>query len=110
MARFYSNENFPLLVVLELRKRGHDVLTAFEAGNANRRIEDEAVLEYAIAGARAVLTINRKHFIALHRKSDHCGIVVCKLDSDFERQAERIHDAVAGHTELNGMLIRVNRP
>jgi hypothetical protein len=69
------------------------------------------VLAYAVSTARAILTINRKHFIALHHQtSDHCGIVVCTLDPDFARQAERIHDAVVGHTELNGMLIRVNRP
>jgi len=30
MARLYSNENFPLLVLLELRRLGHDVLTIQE--------------------------------------------------------------------------------
>jgi hypothetical protein len=35
MARFYSDENFPLPVVEELRKLGHDVLTIHEAGQAN---------------------------------------------------------------------------
>jgi hypothetical protein len=84
MARFYSNENFPLLTVLKLREFGHDVVTALEAGNANQRISDEAVLAYAISGGRAVLTINRKHFVALHNKTPaHCGIVVCSLDADF---------------------------
>jgi hypothetical protein len=43
MARFYSNENFPLLTVVKLRELGHEVLTALEAGNANQRILDEAV-------------------------------------------------------------------
>ena len=66
MARFYSNENFPLRTVMKLRELGHDVLTPSEAGNANRRIADEALLAYAVSGNRAVLTINRKHFIALH--------------------------------------------
>lgn len=32
MARFYSNENFPLPVVERLRALGHDVLTTYEAG------------------------------------------------------------------------------
>jgi hypothetical protein len=76
MARFYANENFPLLAVVRLRELGHDVITALEAGNANRRIPDEAVLAYAISGNRAVLTINRKHFIGLHKRMPaHCGIV-----------------------------------
>jgi hypothetical protein len=65
MARFYSNENFPLLTVVKLRKLGHEVLTALEAGNANRRITDAAVLDCAVSANRTVLTINRKHFIAL---------------------------------------------
>jgi hypothetical protein len=111
MARFYSNENFPLLTVVKLRELGHEVLTALEAGNANRRIADEAVLDCAVSGNRAVLTINRKHFIALHhRMSAHCGIVVCALDRDFAGQANRIHEAVSQHADLAGMLIRVNRP
>jgi hypothetical protein len=38
MARFYSNENFPLLAVVKLRELGHEVVTAWEAGNANQRI------------------------------------------------------------------------
>jgi len=34
MARLYANENFPLQVVEELRRAGHDVLTTREAGKA----------------------------------------------------------------------------
>jgi hypothetical protein len=111
MARFYSNEDFPLRTVMKLRELVHEVLTALDARNANRRIADEAVLAYAVSGNRAVLTINRKHFIALHHQMPaHCGIVVCSLDADFAGQANRIHQAVSQHADLTGMLIRVNRP
>jgi hypothetical protein len=111
MARFYANENFPHLSVKKLRELGHDVLTALEAGNANQRVADEAVLDYAIATNRAVLTINRKHFFKLHnRVPAHGGIVVCSIDSDFDGQAARIHEAVSAHKDLTGVLIRVNRP
>jgi hypothetical protein len=111
MARFYSNENFPLLTVVKLRELRHEVVTPLEAGNANQQIEDEAVLAYAIAGNRAVLTVNRKHFIALHNRAPtHCGIVVCSVDADFAGQARRIHEAVSLHDDLAGVLIRVNRP
>ena len=41
MARFYSDENVPLDVVRGLRSLGHDVLTAFEAGQANRNTQDD---------------------------------------------------------------------
>jgi hypothetical protein len=111
MARFYSNENFPQLSVKKLRELGHDVVTALEAGNANRRIADEAVLRHAISANRAVLTINRKHFVKLHNGVPaHGGIVVCSIDSDFEGQAGRIHEAVSQYADLSGVLIRVNRP
>ncbi|MCX6631731.1 MAG: DUF5615 family PIN-like protein [Candidatus Solibacter sp.] len=111
MACFYSNENFPLLTVVKLRELGHEVVTALESGNANQRIPDDAVLAYAISGNCAVLTINRKHFVALHhRAAAHCGIVVCSVGPDFAGQANRIHAAVSLHSDLTGMLIRVNRP
>ncbi len=111
MARFYADENFPLPVVEELRRSGHDVLTMYEDGKANQSIPDEEVLALAGTANRALLTINRKHFIALHRRTtDHSGIIVCKFDPDFAGQAGRIQAAVEDITELAGQLIRVNRP
>lgn len=44
MARIYANENFPLPVVEELRRLGHDILTVLEAGKAGLVETDEAVL------------------------------------------------------------------
>lgn len=111
MAAFYANENFPLPVVEELRRLGHDVVTTNEAGNSGLAVPDENVLEYAVEHGRAVLTLNRKHFIALHcRRNSHAGIVVCTVDRDFAGQARRIHKHVAGRSDLDGELIRVNRP
>lgn len=66
VARFYTDENFPLPVVEFLRAMGHDVLTAREAGNANLRIPDEEVLAFAASSNRAVLTRNRRDFMQLH--------------------------------------------
>lgn len=63
MLRLYANENFPLPVVAALRALGRDVLTSLEAGNAGRSIPDDAVLRFATAQGRALLTINRKHFL-----------------------------------------------
>jgi Domain of unknown function (DUF5615) len=111
MAAFYANENFPLPVVEELRRLGHDVLTTNEANRSGLAVPDEDVLDYAIGIGRAILTLNRKHFIALHRKrGSHAGIVVCTVDRDFAGQARRIHEHVGGRSDLSGELIRVNRP
>jgi hypothetical protein len=97
MARLYANENFPLSVVEELRRLGHDVLTTLDAGKANQRILDEEVLAFAIQLRRAVLTLNRRHFLGLAKnRSDHAGMILCTYDSDSMRQAGAIHTAVAG--------------
>ena len=110
MTRLYANENFPLPVVLELRRLGHDTLTIHETGRAGQSVSDEAVLAFACAEGRAVLTLNRKHFIHLHAtQPDHAGIIVCTFDPDFVGQAGRIHAAIEALAQLSGQLIRVNR-
>ena len=111
MARLYANENFPLPVVEELRQLGHDVLTIHETGKAGESVSDEAVLAFACADDRALLTINRRHFIRLHHEQpQHVGIIVCSFDPDFIRQARLIHEAIASQASLYGQLIRFNRP
>lgn len=111
MARLYANENFPFPVVQELRLLGHDVLTVQETGKAGHATPDEEVLAFATGDGRAVLTINRKHFLRLHRQSaSHAGIIVCTLDLDFAGQARRIHEAIGSVPKLDGQLLRVNRP
>ncbi len=111
MARLYADENYDVRVVLELRQRGHDVLTAREAGNADQRIPDPDVLAFAVAQGRAVLTFNRRHFIRLHRTSQpHHGIIVCTTDPDVVALAHRIHQVLLNCPNLNHQLLRVNRP
>ncbi|MCR4374602.1 MAG: DUF5615 family PIN-like protein [Acidobacteria bacterium] len=111
MARFFTDENFPLPVVEELRRLGHNVVTLADADRAGQSLPDETVLRLAIADERALITLNRVHFIRLHGSvPDHTGIIVCTLDLDFVGQAGRIHDAVGARPVLAGELIRVNRP
>ncbi len=111
MARLYTNENFPLPVVEALRQLGHDVLTVQEAGNAGQAIPDEEVLAFARSHQRALVTLNRKHFLRLHQQlPDHEGIVVCTFDPDFPGQASRLHQALQGQEPLARKVIRVNRP
>jgi hypothetical protein len=112
MARLYTNENFRKRIVETLREFGHDVLTSFEAENANLSIPDEKVLEFAHENNRIVLTFNRKDFIRLHNQNPtHSGIIVCTEDKDNMALAQRIHDEILllkGDTD--NQLIRVNRP
>lgn len=105
MARLYANENFPRQVVEALGTAGHDVLTVQEAGNAGQSIGDENVLTFATQNDRAVLTLDRRDFIRLHRsRPDHAGIIACTQDDDTEGRAERIHQAIASVESLAGQL------
>lgn len=111
MARLFADENFPLPVVEELRRLGHDIETILDAGMAGRGVEDADVLEYAVTRGRAILTLNRKHFIQLHRvRPEHPGIVVCTSDADFVGQAHRIHLSLCAEPDLSNRLTRINRP
>jgi len=111
MANFYSNENFPLPAVEALRELGHDVLTTEDAGKDNQAIEDDEVLQFASENQRIVLTLNRKHFIKLHRETQtHRGIVVCTYDPNFQALAQRVHNAIVAESDMSGKLVRVNRP
>jgi hypothetical protein len=111
VARLYSNENFPLPVVEELRRLCHDLLTVVETGKAGQSWPDESVLEFAMREGRGVLTMNRRHFLRLHRlRPDHAGIIVCTFDPDFIALATRIDAALGQCGQLAGQLLRVNRP
>jgi hypothetical protein len=101
VAHLYGNENLPLPVVEELRRLGHDVLTIHEMGQGGQAVSDEAVINFATERGRAVLTINRKHFIRLHySQPNHAGIIVCTFDPDFAGQSRRIHTAIEQQSSL----------
>ncbi|MGP1375419.1 MAG: DUF5615 family PIN-like protein [Almyronema sp.] len=111
MAKLYADEGFSKKVSILLGELGHDVLTVQAAGQANQRIPDTEVLEFASRRGRAVLTVNRADFIRLHKQnSTHAGIIVCTEDLNRQRLANRIHAAILNAAALEGKLIRVNRP
>ena len=93
----------------ELRRLDHDALTSYEAGNANLRVPDEAVLAFARRSGRIVVTGNRKHFIRLHRQGEvHDGIVVFTERYDPIPTARRI-DAALGDARARGrFLVRID--
>lgn len=114
MALLYADENFDHPVVVQLRNMGHDILTAQQAGQANRRIPDPQVLAFAVAQGRAVLTFNRRHFVRLHKQtipvSSHSGIIVCTKDDDVAALALRIHQTLATLPSLANQLVRIHKP
>jgi uncharacterized protein with PIN domain len=113
MASLYSNENFPRRVVEELRRLGNDVLTSYEAGQANQKVPDDQVLAFATEQQRVVLTLNRLDFIRLHRDTQgaHAGIIVCtRDDADPAAFAHRIHSALVTYGNPTGQLIRIVKP
>ncbi|MEM8805435.1 MAG: DUF5615 family PIN-like protein [Cyanobacteria bacterium P01_G01_bin.38] len=110
MLDFYSNENFPQDMVAILRKLGHNVLTSYEAEQANQGIPDNAVLAYATQQNRVVITLNRQDFIQLHRSEvDHCGIVICKDDRNYADQVKTLHEYLQSQGSLTNRLIRVQK-
>lgn len=110
MPGLYADENFPLPVVEHLRRLGLDVLTMYEDGQANQSLTDEYVLGIAVAKQRTLITLNRRHFMQLHRRDpNHSGVIVCTFDPDFAGQAQRIAEAVRDADPAK-LLIRINRP
>ncbi len=104
----YADEDFALPVVEELRRRGHDVITAQQDGRGRAR--DAEILARADFLGRAVLTYNRSDFERLDRAgAAHSGILSAKHDTDFLALAERIDQALAGRSSGRWCL-RVNRP
>jgi predicted nuclease of predicted toxin-antitoxin system len=111
MTRFYSNENLPLAIVEVLRNFGYNILTSYDAGQANQGIPDDDVLAYATNQNRILITLNRDDFLALHKSGvNHQGIIICKDDRDYRSQAEALHTYLKNQTqELQNRLIRVQK-
>lgn len=111
MVKLYADEQFPYPVVQRLIAKGFDILTVQAANKDNQKIPDPEVLAFAISQGRAVITQNRRDFIALHNQSqDHAGMIVCTKNLDWDSFAEEIERTLAGRTSIAGELIRVNRP
>jgi uncharacterized protein with PIN domain len=111
MMKFYANENFPFDLVEKLREFGYDVLTSYDAGQANQSISDEDVLKFAYERERAIITLNREDFISLHKQGyKHSGILICKDDRDYKDQAEKLREFIINNTQsLAGRLIRIKK-
>ncbi|MEA5571311.1 DUF5615 family PIN-like protein [Calothrix sp. UHCC 0171] len=107
--QFYSNENFPIAMVNLLRADGYDVLTSYEAGQANQGIPDDVVLQYATKMGRVLITENRQDFIDLHRTTpNHAGMIIFKSDRNYAGKVEAIIDFLNEDSRsLDNRLLRV---
>ena len=94
-------------MVEHLRSLDCDVLTSYDAGQANQGIPDDEVLRFATEQNRAVISFNRDDFVALHRGGEHhAGIIVCKDDRDYLGQVTILHAYPQDVDSLFDRLIR----
>ncbi len=93
--RFYADENLPRAIIEELRRLDYDVLTSYEAQQANKSISDENVLKFAQERSKIIITLNRDDFVSLHQQGEaHSGIIICKDDRDYKGQAQVIDEFI----------------
>ena len=102
-------------------RRGYDVLTSQEAGQANQSISDSDVLNFAHQRNRVVITLNRQDFIDLHKQGkSHSGIIICKdfyqeygslkQKESYLEQTIFIHNFLLNDQQsLKGRLIRIKK-
>jgi hypothetical protein len=114
MARLYADANFPRPTVEKLRRLGHDVTTVQQTEGTSRPetpMDDEQVLDIATLQNRIVLTINISDFEKLHQASrKHSGIIGCKTDLDFKRQARMIDDKIKEVRNLASQIHYISPP
>jgi len=110
MARLYGDEDFANAVVVELRRLGHDVITAQQAGQANQYFPDSHQLAYATGLGRVILTHNKWDYVRLHRRvRPHAGIIACSRDPNYVAQAGKIHQVLLANPNLANQLIRITK-
>lgn len=112
MARLYSDENFDVHTMDALQDKGHDTLTARDAGQTNMKIPDSEVLDFATKHKRAVVTFDRRDYLNLHKQNpEHSGIIACTFDPDSQSLADRIHQTILDEQDnLENKFLRVYRP
>lgn len=93
-----------------LRELGHKVITSYDAGQANRGIPDDEVLNYAAKNSLILITFNRDDFIELHQSGiKHKGIVICKTNRDYRGQVDKLQEYFQTQSSFENRLIRVKK-
>jgi predicted nuclease of predicted toxin-antitoxin system len=100
--RVLVDENMPWMVVVELRRAGHEVLSAMESMPAE---PDEAILERARVESRLVITQDKDFGqLAFHaRLPADCGIILFRLDGeDPESDRRRVLETLQCRQDWRG--------
>lgn len=94
----------------QLRRRGFDAISAYEAGNA--RLDDPDQLEYAVSQRRAILTCNIKDFEPLVKEwwqvgRKHYGVIVSEQlqIGEMLRRVVRLLNTVSADEMENGYRV-----
>lgn len=98
--RLYTDEDFDVHLAEQLRRRGYDVRSCLEAGNAAQGRSDEWQLDYATRSGRAILVHNIGHFAPIDAAwkaagRAHHGIIAVPQDTALGELVRR----VAAHLE-----------
>lgn len=104
--RLLIDEHLSPVIAEQLRKRGHDVMTAIEAGVNG--IDDSRVMAWAVSDQRAVVTHNIRDFppldaMYLGTSKLHYGIVLVPLGKyslsrqDLGPLVSALHDLLSRH-------------
>jgi len=54
----YTDEDVNAALAVQLQRRGYDIISCYQAGNAGKRLSDEWQLTYAAQESRAILSHN----------------------------------------------------
>ncbi len=100
--RLLLDEHLSPVVAEQLRARGHDVITAAEAGVNG--VDDAQALSWAVAARRAVVTNNVRDFRILHAGyltggRSHYGIVLVPT-SRYRLDREHLGPLISALDEL----------
>jgi hypothetical protein len=79
--KVYTDEDVPVQIASQLARQGYDVMSCRDAGNIDRRLDDEWQLRFAVRARRAILVHNISDFVELDRQwrdrgEEHYGIIL----------------------------------
>jgi hypothetical protein len=105
--RLLVDEHYPLEIARELRRLGHDVVSAAEREEL-ASTDDEAIFEHLRAERRAILTNNHRDWrplcaAAINAGEEHYGLVLTA-----DRSLPRTRAAIGRFVELLDALLTAN--
>lgn len=106
--RLLADENFPRLVVQELRSRGHDVVWVSEERPG---ISDSAVLTFATTSERLLITFDKEDFgklIFQDKQKAPFGVILFRIPRDTPDRIQTIIEELESRTDWRGHFSTVD--